>query len=842
MKRVSSLNIKKAKTSIKLLKVIQSTPKKDDHFKKENSLKKAKEIKDMIMPKIIPNNLNDKLLKQHSKFYDKNNFISSPKRPKDIINRLITKTIDQNKFIQIIKYVNSKLYENYGYPYIDIKYILKEDETFPIYYDYYKINKILKDVKCRLVSKFHDYNLELNDNEYLIRYSPRKDYYILMKYLLFFVYGYDRLTYSKKCQKFYDLQEVKFAFKSLFLFNKTENTSSEENSIEINNNRNINNNKKKVYSKFRSSLNMKQVSKYDNYNNSSSKNYKIYKKRYSVDIDHNIINNNKLNIINSNNKSNSNTNIIEIKKNLNVEKKKNKKNKNKLNDEDEYFEGLGGIINNNLISCKCKKPVYLFISSIPFKLVPNCLPNLYPVMKHTLNIFNDYYINIGKLKLNIYPNNNKKSIKKYRWYTDEKYYNEFIKTISFSTEEYKFKDKGKEIKKLNLCHNPNRRLKIDNDIIDVEKLIDAIEEMPKQVDINIIDKSKTSRDNSDSKSSNEEIESSLNNKEEKNKSSNSKNQINDKDHNKRKSSILSFKSNNFHSSITSNENIESNKDKNNRSINNNTIKENPKTNEEKKIENDLTNKSSEKSIKNKVYNKTVKSLKSIPSKDYKDNYFLNNNQLKKTNNNSIERYNKDNNNKRNINIFKNNNSKNNKKLFLSTNKNKNKIRLMKKNYDYYSNKETEIIPYITEKNNKISSKPLTIKEKMKNSNSLNFDSRPHSGKYNFKHTYEFAFGKYEEKNKIKYKMNLIKEITTEFQKNLFFSKPKNKFQNKEFFPSIDFLISCRMKNKKRIEERKNEDVNYKDKYEKYQSLTIQTMNNSRKKEIKRNTKKNNTLN
>jgi len=600
---------------------------------------------------------------------------------------------------------------------------------------------------------------------------------------------------------------------------------------------------------------MKQVSKYDNYNNSSSKNYKVHKKRYSIDIDHYIIKNNELNIINSNNKSISNTNIIEIKKNLNVEKKKNKKNKNKLNNTDEYFEGLGGIINTNLISCKCKKPAYLFIVSIPFKLVPNCLPNLYPVMKYTHNIFNDYYINIAKLKLNIYPKNNKKSIKKYRWYTDDKYYNEFIKTISFSTEEYTFKDKGKEVKKINLCHNPNRRLKIDNDIIDVEKLIDAIEEIPKQVDNNIIDKSKTNHENniinksktnhenSDSKSSNEEIESSLNNKEEKNNSSKTKSQINNKDHNKRKSSILSFKSNNFHSSITSNESIESNKNKDNRSINNNTIKEIPITNEEKKIENDLTNKNSEQSSKNKVNNSTIKSLKSISSKDNKDNYFLNNNQLKKTyNNNSMGRYNIDNN-KRNINIFKNNNkSNNNKKFCLSTNKNKNKIRLIKKNYDYYSNKEAEIIPYITEKNSKISSKPLTIKDKMKNWNSLNIDSRPHSGKYNFKHTYDFAFGKYEEKNKIKYKMNLIKEITTEFQKNLFFSKPKNKFQNKEFFPSIDFLINYRMKNKKRIEERKNEEINYKDKYDKYQSKTIQIMNYSRKKEIKRTSKKNNTLN
>jgi hypothetical protein len=332
MKKSLSLkkNAQKAVTTIKLLKVIQSTPKleKRKFNVAERIEKKVKDTKEILISNIVKNNLNEKYLKL-SKFSGNANYITTQNQPKDIIRKLITKNFDQNKFIKLLKYVHLKLYDNYGYPYIGLKFIENEKETFPIYYDYYKINKILRDVKCRLVAKYHDFRLEFNNNEYLIRYLPRKDYYIVMKYLLFFVYGYDRITYSKRCQKYYDLNEVKFAFHSLISSN---NNSSEENNIENNKNQKVTNETQKV-SKFNTSLNMKQISYKDN----SNKNHQlINKKRYSIDFNNK--NKNINNIIKQNSKFSSNRSIIDIKKN--IEKNKTLKNKNNENiTSSEYYVG-----------------------------------------------------------------------------------------------------------------------------------------------------------------------------------------------------------------------------------------------------------------------------------------------------------------------------------------------------------------------------------------------------------------------------------------------------------------------------------------------------------------------
>ena len=217
MKRGLSLkNPRKLKTSIELADIRQKTPKKEERKIKENySTKKKpkKEIKKIKSNKNPINFIED--ISNKPKKQEKKSFIPSPNRPKDIINKLIMKKIDKNKFKERIKFVKVKLYEKYGYPYITTSYILKGEETPPLFCDYYKINKIVRNEKCQLLSKYHDFVLLLNSNEYLIRYSPRKDYYIIMKYLLFFVYAYDRTTYCKKCQKYYDLNEVKFAYKNL---------------------------------------------------------------------------------------------------------------------------------------------------------------------------------------------------------------------------------------------------------------------------------------------------------------------------------------------------------------------------------------------------------------------------------------------------------------------------------------------------------------------------------------------------------------------------------------------------------------------------------------------------
>ena len=800
MKRGLSLkNPRKLKTSIELADIRQKTPKKEERKIKENySTKKKpkKEIKKIKSNKNPINFIED--ISNKPKKQEKKSFIPSPNRPKDIINKLIMKKIDKNKFKERIKFVKVKLYEKYGYPYITTSYILKGEETPPLFCDYYKINKIVRNEKCQLLSKYHDFVLLLNSNEYLIRYSPRKDYYIIMKYLLFFVYAYDRTTYCKKCQKYYDLNEVKFAYKNLV--NKKDEEKKVDNvllikpsDIKLSPNR-----KNYRASKFKSNVNIGKLSESTKTN--SLKTNKKVAKRHSVNFG---FLNTKTDLLSLTNAKSNNKNQSKI-----ITNKKDKIN--------EYFVGLGSEKNQDLIGCNCIKPNYLFISDIPFKLIPNCLPNFYPIKAFFYNIFDNYTNKIRKIKLNLNLDGNEKKNNKRIWTNDEddKNYNDFFQKISFSSEDFYMKEKGKEIIKKDMYHNQNRRLKNDNDIKDIENLIALFENLSK----NQISQSE------ESKSSSEEDEDNSSKVDKKEllimKSKfyeNTKPQNKKKINNKQLNSFTSLQSNNFHSSgsssvqIISNENEEINKEslKNFNNINlrtdspNSIIKK--YDNNKKRISlNKLTESNIEKDLK-------------LKSESIKKLFFLNspsnpkeaNKQEDKKINSNIVRY-KQAINKKGINLFKNSMSVNknqNKRYMLSTENNK--MKLVKNPKIFLKIKDKEYFPYIIDKNNSknkilFPSNQKSISIDNQNGSIYNSDSKYHSGKFNFKNTYEFAVGKFEENNKIRYKMNIIKEITNEFQRNSFLSNQKSRNQNIEFFPSIDFLISCRMKRKKQLEDKKNE--------------------------------------
>jgi hypothetical protein len=66
-----------------------------------------------------------------------------------------------------------------------------------IMYDYYKINDILNNKKCALFSRLKEFILLSNKKEFLIRFYKPKERYIIMKYLLNFIYKYDKLCYDE---------------------------------------------------------------------------------------------------------------------------------------------------------------------------------------------------------------------------------------------------------------------------------------------------------------------------------------------------------------------------------------------------------------------------------------------------------------------------------------------------------------------------------------------------------------------------------------------------------------------------------------------------------------------
>ena len=773
---------------------IQRTPNKEKAHLQDNAhstdkKKQGTDLNEINTTKSIKKLLFININQNSVSIYPEENNTPSKNKSKDIISKLMMKTIGDKKFVEKIRYIKHKLYLNYGYPYKKIKYKLKDGETRPLTCDYYEINRILNKSKCRLLSKFHDYNLELNDMEYLIRYSSRKEYYIIMKYLLYFVYAYDRITYSKYCQRHYDLNEIKSRYDDLLPNNKNLKGSSDET---------IGNNSKKIkimnkresifnfnFDKFKANMELKNNKIYI-----SSNSNKNIKKRCTIDFSGI---NQKENNLNSRNSTLLNN------------YKKQKEVNNNIND---FYVGLGNINNTNLISCKCTKPINLFIEKMSFKLIPNCTPNLFPSPNKILKILDKFLNNFKKLKLNLYQSEN--TIKSKRnWYSDDEMdNNQFIKDISFSSENfYSHDDNLEEIIKTNHfhCHNENRRMKYDDDIKDVENLIINIDESPKKAKANILNNSKKNiiskndvKNESDDKSSNQNKKGSKKNTF---KINGLKKNNNDEKSNgdRNQSSFSSFKSNNYISSLTSSkiiDNINESKNKVNKrneesiKINNNSLKL-FKSNLEKDIKYcELSNKYLNEKLKIKE-NKRFQTLKNYHSQDIKDSHYIYYN----TNSNSMfnstkSLYKKG---------FKNNNF--NKKYRISSTR-PNKIKLKKD-----INKDFEYFPYFTDNNKKSIFSDSTKHLKIKDGKEINFynDSLPHNGKYKFKQIYEFAYGKYQERNEIEYKMNLLREITTEYQKNLYLSKNKlkNRYE-KDYFPSFDFLLNFMMK--KKIKKGINQDI------------------------------------
>ena len=64
-------------------------------------------------------------------------------------------------------------------------------------YDYFKITDILENKRCALVANLNEFNIIYNKKELLIRFYKPKERYIIMKYLLNFIYKYDKLCYDE---------------------------------------------------------------------------------------------------------------------------------------------------------------------------------------------------------------------------------------------------------------------------------------------------------------------------------------------------------------------------------------------------------------------------------------------------------------------------------------------------------------------------------------------------------------------------------------------------------------------------------------------------------------------
>ncbi len=200
----------------------------DEDYKKKTKSRKTVEFPFYQNIKGQPLLFNSKNIKKDSNIiFSRNSKIHNIKSilikdgfKKDIINNQITKIVDLKQFYQIRKKIYAIFKKPFISPYIEnLKYKIKYSSSFenisniepPTYYDYFQLCYLTKQkVKnLKLLSKFHDYLIYYDDQEYLIKYFFSNEYFIIMNYLLFYIYDEDKLTKIKNFKKFISEGEIK---------------------------------------------------------------------------------------------------------------------------------------------------------------------------------------------------------------------------------------------------------------------------------------------------------------------------------------------------------------------------------------------------------------------------------------------------------------------------------------------------------------------------------------------------------------------------------------------------------------------------------------------------------
>ena len=342
----------------------------------------------------------------------KNISSKSSKSPKLLLKRnsFYKKVISTKHFYLIRKQINQKLKNTYKSPFMDyfIKkgyYIHHKKSDYPKYYNYYMICYLMNNKRCQLTLRYYDHLLFYNNQEYLIRYFGKTEYFIIINYLLFFVYDKDIETISKIKKKIVSYKEIQIMFNDL-LKNNYNFTGTMEILDDI-----------AVYYRY-SGINMSNLSK-----------------------------------------------ML-----VNLENVK------------PVFE---------------KKIKYLYAKDVPPLSFPNSYPNLFPLigvifdyikkylkMRKMLKVKTDSSDNCNSKKDNILIEPEEKEEQKGKSYYEHKMPNKnknkisennFLMnlSLSFSKSNY-MENESLESFEFKNHHNSNRRLKIDNDIYDVETLFEKI--------------------------------------------------------------------------------------------------------------------------------------------------------------------------------------------------------------------------------------------------------------------------------------------------------------------------------------------------------------------------------
>ncbi len=104
----------------------------------------------------------------------------------------------RTNYKSLVKFIKTSFRNKYNNIYYKIKgnFFYNKNNNY-LLYDYFKITDILENKRCALVANLNEFNIIYNKKELLIRFYKPKERYIIMKYLLNFIYKYDKLCYDE---------------------------------------------------------------------------------------------------------------------------------------------------------------------------------------------------------------------------------------------------------------------------------------------------------------------------------------------------------------------------------------------------------------------------------------------------------------------------------------------------------------------------------------------------------------------------------------------------------------------------------------------------------------------
>ena len=117
------------------------------------------------------------------------------------ILRLHKKNPNLKPLKKIREELNTKIFAKYGNPYMKsnthfITSFTKEKKI--LYYDYYQIGYILEKKKCTIYSRYKDFKLLYDNQDYFLKYFKQGESKIYLSYLLYITYAKDPLVKSNR--------------------------------------------------------------------------------------------------------------------------------------------------------------------------------------------------------------------------------------------------------------------------------------------------------------------------------------------------------------------------------------------------------------------------------------------------------------------------------------------------------------------------------------------------------------------------------------------------------------------------------------------------------------------